>query len=94
MLTDSEFKDFIEDSNKIINGDIEWQEDEDHSPSVEFRAQLHSNDGHTSYVKGSYNPLIWVRGRGFEGRARKLCMRCLPICLNNKTYSPVANANA
>ena len=58
MLTDSEFKDFIEDSNKIINGDIEWQEDEDHSPSVEFRAQLHSNDGHTSYVKGSYNPLI------------------------------------
>ena len=58
MLTDSEFKDFIEDSNKTIDGDIEWQVDKDHSPTVEFRAELHSNDGYTSYVKGSYNPLI------------------------------------
>ena len=58
MLTDSEFKDFIEDSNKIINGDIEWQEDEDHSPSVEFRVSLQSINDYPVFVKGSYNPLI------------------------------------
>ncbi len=57
MLTDSEFKDFIEDSNKIIDGDIEWQEDEDHSPSVEFRVRLQSTQNYPVFVQGFYNPL-------------------------------------
>jgi hypothetical protein len=57
MLTDSEFKDFIEDSNKIINGDIEWQEDEDHSLSVEFRVRLQSTQNYPVFVQGFYNPL-------------------------------------
>ena len=37
MLTQAEFEEFINDTTKQIDGDILWIEDEDHSPTVEFR---------------------------------------------------------
>ncbi|MGL5035383.1 MAG: hypothetical protein ACRC6M_16470, partial [Microcystaceae cyanobacterium] len=60
MLTDQEFNDFLQDTNKTINGDIEWQEDEDHSPAVEFRVELQTTNDYPVIikVKGSYNPLL------------------------------------
>lgn len=57
-LTDTEFDAILDDTSKCIEGDIEWQEDEDHSPCVEFRAEIHSDAGWPLFVRGSYNALI------------------------------------
>lgn len=57
-LTDVEFETILLDSSKRIEGDIRWQEDEDHSPAVEFRAEIQSDAGWPLFVRGSYNPLI------------------------------------
>lgn len=55
-MKQSEFEDLINDSSKVIEGDIRWNEDEDHSPTVEFRADLSSESGYPIFVRGSYNP--------------------------------------
>lgn len=55
-LTQSEFEALIADGTKTVVGDIEWSEDEDHSPSVEFRAEVGSTAGYPLFVKGTYNP--------------------------------------
>jgi len=57
-LTNSEFEAILADATKRIDGDIDWREDEDHSPSVEFRAEISSTAGWPLFVRGSYNPLI------------------------------------
>lgn len=54
-MKQSEFEALIKDSSKIIDGDITWNEDEDHSPTVEFRADLSSDAGYPLFVRGSYN---------------------------------------
>lgn len=56
-LTDAELEAILADQSKRIDGDILWQEDEDHSPSVEFRAEVMSDSGWPLFVRGSYNPL-------------------------------------
>jgi len=55
-MKQSEFETLIRDPLKIIDGDIIWNEDEDHSPTVEFRADLSSEAGYPLFVRGSYNP--------------------------------------
>lgn len=57
-LTDSEYRAIVGDESKRIHGDIAWTDDEDHSPSVEFRASVESSIGWPLFVSGSYNPLI------------------------------------
>lgn len=57
-LTNAEFEAILNDASKRIDGDIAWQEDEDHSPSFEFRAEVQSDAGWPLFVRGSYNPLI------------------------------------
>jgi hypothetical protein len=57
-LTNTEFEVILSDDTKRIDGDITWQEDEDHSPSVEFRMEVQSSNGWPLFVRGSYNPLI------------------------------------
>ncbi|MFH1075825.1 MAG: hypothetical protein V1753_03140 [Pseudomonadota bacterium] len=57
-LTNTEFETILNDHSKRITDDIAWQEDEDHSPSVEFRAEVQSDAGWPLFVRGSYNPLI------------------------------------
>lgn len=54
-MTNAEFRAFIEDATKEIRENLEWTEDEDHSPSVEFRAALSSAAGHPLFVRGSFN---------------------------------------
>jgi hypothetical protein len=58
MLTDAEFQKILNDTTKRIDGDIAWRNDEDHSPSVEFYADVISNAGWPLVVRGSFNPLI------------------------------------
>lgn len=57
-LTDIAFDTIINDRTKTIEGDIEWREDEDHSPSVEFKVQIDSAGGWLLFLKGTYNPLL------------------------------------
>jgi hypothetical protein len=57
-LTDIEFQAILEDTSKRVDGDIVWKEDDDHSPSVEFLAEIHSDNGWPIFVRGSYNGLI------------------------------------
>ena len=47
----------LADLTKAIIGDISWAEDEDHSPAVEFRAEITSQAGYPLFVRGSYNSL-------------------------------------
>ncbi len=56
-LTQNEFEAILADVNKRIDGDIFWSEDEDHSPAVEFRAEVQSEAGYPLFVRGSYNAL-------------------------------------
>lgn len=58
MLTDAEFRDILNDMTKRIEGDIKWQPDEDHSPSLEFRVDVISFAGWPLIVRGSFNPHI------------------------------------
>ena len=54
-LSESEFSLILMDETKRIEGDIHWTDDEDHSPAVEFRAEIQSDEGWPMFVKGSYN---------------------------------------
>ena len=44
-LTNTEFEAILNDETKCLDGDIAWQEDEDHSVCVEFRADVRSSAG-------------------------------------------------
>ena len=44
-LSDTEYQAILADTSKTIMGDIRWTDDEDHSPSVEFRAQIETEAG-------------------------------------------------
>lgn len=57
-LSNDEFRRILSDPSKRIEGDIAWQQDEDHSPCWEFRAEVQNNDGWSLFVRGSYNPQI------------------------------------
>lgn len=57
-LASTEFEAVLKDRSKQISGDIEWVQDEDHSPSVEFIAEVISDAGWPLFVRGSYNPHI------------------------------------
>lgn len=57
-MTDAEFTALLNDGTKRIVGDIRWAEDEDHSPSLEFRVEVTSDTGYPIFVRGSFNPLI------------------------------------
>jgi hypothetical protein len=56
-MNQSDFEALLLDNTKHIAGDINWVEDEDHSPSVEFRVEVQSDAGYPVFIKGSYNPL-------------------------------------
>ena len=58
ILTNAEFQAILDDASKKIDGDVVWQEDEDHSPAAEFRAEVRSDAGWPLFVRGSYNPLV------------------------------------
>ena len=77
-LTNTEFETILKDQSKRIEEDITWQEDEDHSPSVEFLAEIQSEAGWPLIARGSYNPLIpalsYVLILKTAGRVYGLCL--------------------
>lgn len=44
-LTDADFASILEDETKRIPDDVIWREDEDHSPAMEFRVDVESENG-------------------------------------------------
>ena len=54
-MQQNEFEVLITDDTKRIVGDIDWTEDEDHSPAVEFRVEVQSGAGWPLFARGSYN---------------------------------------
>jgi hypothetical protein len=54
-MTQIEFEAILSDTTKRIAGDIAWAEDEDHSPALEFRAEVTSQPGYPLLIKGSFN---------------------------------------
>jgi hypothetical protein len=56
-MNQSEFEALLADPLKSIGSDITWSADVDHSPSVEFRAEVSNSLGHPLFVRGSYNAL-------------------------------------
>ena len=84
-MTQAEFEEIRDDFTKEIAGDICWQDDEDHSPSVEFRAEVSSSKGYPLFVNGSYS-----------SKARKLSFavihakkrRIFGFCIGSDHHNP------
>ncbi|HHH46919.1 MAG TPA: hypothetical protein ENK53_07935 [Thiotrichales bacterium] len=56
MITQQEFESILADASKRIAGDIRWQEDENHSPALEFRVEVESDPGWPLVLVGRWNP--------------------------------------
>ncbi|MCC6782735.1 MAG: hypothetical protein IT457_07805 [Planctomycetes bacterium] len=56
-ITQVEFETLISDLSKCIETDIRWTDDEDHSPAVQFRAEVRSDPGYPIFVNGRFNAL-------------------------------------
>ncbi|MFG0336216.1 MAG: DUF6978 family protein [Maioricimonas sp. JB049] len=54
-MTQEEFEELIGDESKRVDENIQWREDEDHSPALEFRVRVDSQAGYPLDVKGSFN---------------------------------------
>jgi hypothetical protein len=52
-----EFDTILADPSKRVVGDLYWREDDDHSPALEFGAEVASDAGYPLYVKGWLNRL-------------------------------------
>jgi hypothetical protein len=57
MLSQASFEAILRDSTKRIEQDIYWQDDEDHSPAVEFRVEIISDKGSPLFIQGRWNVL-------------------------------------
>lgn len=57
MITQQEFDALLADTTKTIKGDLAWCDDEDHSPALEFRAEVRSEVGYPLFVVGRFNPM-------------------------------------
>lgn len=71
-MTQSEYEALMADGTKRIEGNISWVEDEDHSPALNFLAEVHSEAGYPLYAKGYLNrvarKLTYVLIHRSEGR--------------------------
>ena len=54
-INQQEFETVLADDTKEITQDLVWDEDEDHSPAREFRAEVTSEAGYPLFVVGRYN---------------------------------------
>ncbi|MEK6302273.1 MAG: hypothetical protein AABO41_16305 [Acidobacteriota bacterium] len=57
-MNQAEFTAIRESPDKEIHPDIRWSDDEDHSPAVQFRAEVQSQTGYSMFAMGTYNGLI------------------------------------
>ena len=86
-LSNTEFAAIMAD-HKRIDGDIYWQEDEDHSPARQFRADIYSGGGWSLFIQGRYN-------RGAAKLTYSLILRTdgriYGLCLGNDHHNPQCN---
>ncbi len=54
-LTDAEVASLLANEQKRIRNDIDWTENEDHSPAWEFRSEVESDQDWPLFVSGRYN---------------------------------------
>ncbi len=54
-ISQQEFDTIPGDETKRIDEDLAWVKDEDHSPALEFRAEVSSKAGYPLFVAGRYN---------------------------------------
>jgi len=52
VLPNTDFEAILNDDTKRFDGDIEWMEDEDHSPCREFRIEIQSEPGWPLFLRG------------------------------------------
>ena len=56
-ISQQDFESILADDTKQVTGDITWTDDDDHSPALEFRAEVESDTAYSLFVVGKYNPL-------------------------------------
>lgn len=75
-MNQGEYEALMSDATKRIDQDIDWTEDEDHSPALSFRAEVLSDPGYPLYAKGYLNraarKLTYVLIHRAEGRVYSL----------------------
>lgn len=54
-ISSQEFETILDDHSKVVNHDIVWNDDEDHSPAREFRAVVDSGSGWPLFIVGRFN---------------------------------------
>ena len=55
-INSQEFETILADHSKVVDHDIVWRDDEDHSPAREFRAVVDSDAGWPLFIVGRFNP--------------------------------------
>lgn len=78
----------LDDTTKTIEGDITWTEDEDHSPTIEFRAEIVSQAGYPIFVRGSYNYLAQTLTYAIIHAS---CRRIYALDLGKDHHNPTCN---
>jgi hypothetical protein len=89
-FSNQEFEALLLDVSKRIDGDIEWTEDEDHSLSREFRAEVRSDAGWPLMVRGSYNHVVPALTYAL---ILKTVGRIYALCLGKDHHNPTCQAN-
>lgn len=77
MLSQDEFEALIADPDKVIEGDIAWQQER--SPWLGFRAEITSRAGYPLFLKGSYNPVIMAVSYAIIHRLAGRCIYRLDL---------------
>ena len=90
-MNQTDFDALLNDTTKRIVGDISWTEDEDHSPTVEFRVEVESDAGYPIFIRGSYNSLAGALSYTVVHRGSG---RIYALDLGKDHHNPVAQMSA
>lgn len=90
VFSQNEFETLLDDPSKNIGDDVQWTDDEDHSPTVEFRIEVHSTAGYPLFVRGSYNFLANAAAFALihRGVGRIYC-----LCVGKDHHNPTCQAH-
>ena len=84
-VTEQEFQIIIADENKRIEGNISWIEDEDHSPTQEFRSTILSTEGYPLFIAGKFN---YSAGKLSYSLIHRGTGRIYGLCLGYDHHNP------
>jgi len=84
-ISQTEFDAMMADTSKHIDGDLRWRPDEDHSPGIEFRAEVLSDAGYPLFAAGRFNRLA---GKTSFSLIHKTTGRVYGLCLGSDHHNP------